>query len=472
MYFQDPLPAKPWSGVRDAIKEGDYAAQFDLFSGVSSGSEDCLFANVHTPQLPTGQNDLLPVMVNIHGGGFVNGNGNNDSCGPEYLVEEGVILVNFNYRLSIFGFLCTDAVNAHGDMGLKDQNLLLKWVQQNIKQFNGDPNNVTLFGISAGSASVEYQMLSPYSKGLFHKVILQSGSTLNTWARTRNGVAKAQALAETMGYKPDSNETVFEYLNKVNTEDLTKASMTVINDASTREGEIFAFTPVINELEDYDGFIKGEPLELLKNGSFLKLPAMSGTCEKEGMMMPGLFYKDAIKAALDDGKYIECIPKYLNREMKDLDSKLRSIYSVDGNINDETIIDFLGDLTMNAGTWISLEQRLKYNTNNEYLYVFTYDGNMNFVKKLLQKDFSGACHGDDTTYLFTHLAINTDDALPSDLAVKCRMTKMWTNFAKSGFVFAFLEKYFFDYNYCIETSKRILLFCLFFSEIQLQSCQA
>ena len=139
--------------------------------------------NVFTPKVPVARllMQLLPVMVFIHGGGFVFGNGlAKFENGTDYLIEQNVVVVTTNYRLGAFEFLSLDIPEAAGNMGLKDQDL--QWVQENIENFGGNKNDVTIFGISAGAASVEYQILSPLSKGLFHKAIMQSGSVLNPWA--------------------------------------------------------------------------------------------------------------------------------------------------------------------------------------------------------------------------------------------------------------------------------------------------
>lgn len=144
-------------------------------------SEDCLYLNLFAPQAPK-PDAQLAVMVFFHGGGFTGGSGNQDWVGPDYLVPKNVILINVNYRLGPFGFLSFRNTECPGNYGLKDQCLALKWIQNNISAFGGNPDNVTIFGQSAGGAAVQYHFLSPASKGLFAKGIAQSGSVLNRWA--------------------------------------------------------------------------------------------------------------------------------------------------------------------------------------------------------------------------------------------------------------------------------------------------
>lgn len=119
-------------------------------------------------------------MVWIHGGGFVGGSGNEESAGPEYLLKKDVILVTLNYRLDALGFLSLDTEDIPGNAGMKDQVAALRWVKKNIKNFGGDPDNITLFGGSAGAACVSYHLVSPMSKGLFNRAIMQSG-TITSW---------------------------------------------------------------------------------------------------------------------------------------------------------------------------------------------------------------------------------------------------------------------------------------------------
>lgn len=130
---------------------------------------------------------MKPVLVFIHGGAFVMGSNDSKVYSPTFLLMEDIVFVTINYRVGILGFLKIDdpALGVPGNAGLKDQLLALKWVQKNIKNFGGDPNNVTLWGESAGSASVNYHVISSASKGLFHKAIMQSGTVLNPWPHLR-----------------------------------------------------------------------------------------------------------------------------------------------------------------------------------------------------------------------------------------------------------------------------------------------
>lgn len=158
-------------------------------------------------------NTLFPVMVFIHGGFFIWGSGNPSIYGPEYLCTRNIVLVTINYRLGLLGFLSfKDSTVVPGNAGLKDQVMALKWIKKNIIHFQGDPNNITLFGQCAGAASVHLHILSRASQGLFHKAIMQSGCALNPWVNGSmdNGMVLGQHFC-----RLNSNEAeILDYLQK------------------------------------------------------------------------------------------------------------------------------------------------------------------------------------------------------------------------------------------------------------------
>jgi para-nitrobenzyl esterase len=174
--WKPPQPVKPWKGVRVAKAFPAMCPQFQFIPGAQS--EDCLGLNVWTPARSA--SDKLPVMVWIHGGGFVIGASSQSAYDGEPLATEGVVVVSINYRLGIFGFLAHPALSKEspqgvsGNYGLLDMVAALEWVKRNIGVFGGDPNNVTIFGESAGGTAVCLLMVVPQAQGLFHKVIAES----------------------------------------------------------------------------------------------------------------------------------------------------------------------------------------------------------------------------------------------------------------------------------------------------------
>lgn len=170
--FRAPIRNQPWNGTLNGTVFGPMCMQ----AGVGPfASEDCLQLNVFTKNLPSNETvGLIPVIVNIHGGGFEFGTAINH--GPEYLLDRDIVLVTVNYRLGAFGFMGVGTADVSGNQGLKDQSLGLRWIHENIRHFGGDPERVTISGLSAGSVAVTAHIVSPMSQGLFHNVIGQSGS--------------------------------------------------------------------------------------------------------------------------------------------------------------------------------------------------------------------------------------------------------------------------------------------------------
>ena len=166
------------------------------------GSEDCLYLNVFTPNvLNNDQTSLKPVMVWIHGGGFTEGDAST-LIDPEYLLDQDVVFVSIQYRLGLLGFLAVEnSTDLTGNLGLKDQQEALRWVQRNIVFFGGDPAKVTIFGVSAGAVSVHSQVLSPSANGLFRAAILQSGTALFYYERIvhRTTEKKGSKVVEKLG---------------------------------------------------------------------------------------------------------------------------------------------------------------------------------------------------------------------------------------------------------------------------------
>jgi para-nitrobenzyl esterase len=186
--WREPQPVQNWTGVRKATKFGPRAMQLPIFGDMSfrsdGVSEDCLYLNVWTPAKKGDEH--LPVLVYFYGGGFLAGDGSELRYDGESLARRGIVTVTVNYRLGVFGFFAHPELtkesphHASGNYGLLDQAAALKWVQQNIASFGGDPKKITIAGESAGSFSVSAQMASPLSKNIIAGAIGESGSLLGS----------------------------------------------------------------------------------------------------------------------------------------------------------------------------------------------------------------------------------------------------------------------------------------------------
>ena len=228
--WHEPLPAKSWSGIRSAAAFGAPCAQ--SVSGdwnhrdAETGSEDCLFLNVFTPQWPTQK--PLPVIFWIHGGSNTGGSSIGDLFANGTLPGHGVVLVSVEYRLGIFGFFAHPALTreaAHhesGNYGLMDQILALRWVIANIAKFGGDPRNITVAGQSAGAEDTGLLMTSS-AKGLFQKAIAESGTPMLVVIPPLAQAEQSGAAFAASALKVPSSGDVLAFLRAIPAQDLLSA---------------------------------------------------------------------------------------------------------------------------------------------------------------------------------------------------------------------------------------------------------
>nr|XP_036578512.1 extracellular lipase [Colletotrichum truncatum]KAF6785807.1 extracellular lipase [Colletotrichum truncatum] len=285
--FRPPVKVEPSTATIDASKFGAVAPGKQLFPGGPKFeySEDCLTANVFRPQTRNGDKQLLPVAVYIHGGAFNRGTSMMHNT-PSFLANSGqdLVAVSFNYRIGALGFLPSSMSYEQGalNLGLKDQLLLLEWVRDNITAFGGDPNNVTLFGISAGGHSIGHILMQDEgqtSPPLFHKVILESGAPTSRAVRPYSApIHEAQFadfLKETGCPSGLSSAETFAYLRSAPSEKVQAAQIAVFDkyNPSLR----WAFQPVI------DGeVIPRTPMESWRLNKWRKVPIMTGFNRNEG----------------------------------------------------------------------------------------------------------------------------------------------------------------------------------------------
>ncbi|XP_067007340.2 esterase B1 [Anabrus simplex] len=446
--FKPPKPASSWTGIRDALQEASQSFHFHPLQNAYVGSEDSLYLNVYTPKLPAERSDLLnPVMVYIHGGGFTLGSGNTEFYGPDYLVDQGVVVVTFNYRLGPLGFLSLENKDAMGNMGLKDQVLALKWVQQNIASFGGNPKEVTIFGESAGGASVHFHVLSPMSKGLFQRAIPQSGTALNWWAVARKPKDRAFRLGHAMGCKTKDPKELIEFLRNAEPQQMYEA----LEPARTKEERKrfiwFTFIPCVEpEIKGEEAFIPKDPEILLNEGKFNRVPMIMGLTSHEGILVLRDIISDPSLLDAIDGDFERLVPENLQPAKKDLrisrqlSEKIKDFYFGSESISEETIHKFV-DLMSDVYFGIEIDKALKKHVTVApnvpvYFYQFSFDGELNHAKNMtLQGKYNlkGACHADELGYIFRQYL--SDAKFPPDspeMVTLRRMTKMWTNFAKTG----------------------------------------
>jgi para-nitrobenzyl esterase len=269
--WRPPQPAKDWSDVRDASKFGEACIQ-PLVKGLNSelvpGTEDCLKLNVYTPKA----GKKLPVMVWFHGGGLIEGSASEPYYEPIALTREGAIVVTVDYRIGKLGFFAPKELAEEaqsngepvGNYGTMDQIQSLKWVKENIAAFGGDPNNVTIFGQSAGGRSVTWLMTSPASEGLFHKAIAQSAQQFPLRDKTNDKLGMISEEALDAKFMQSLGVTTLAELRALPAEKL------LITPKEFQDGE-FGGSFVDGQI------IIGDPIPLFAAGKQHKVPFMIGT---------------------------------------------------------------------------------------------------------------------------------------------------------------------------------------------------
>ena len=273
--WREPQPVKAWTGVKAADAFGPRClGRFFGAAQPAAVGEDCLYLNVWTPAQSRGER--LPVFVWIHGGGFQGGSGSEPIFDGEAFTRKGVIVVTFNYRTSVFGFLAHPELtresryHASGNYGLLDQVAALEWIKRNIGAFGGDPSRVTIAGESAGSYSVSALTASPLARGLFHQAVAESGG----YFMPKPEAMRTLSAAEKIG--ADFAST----LGAADLADLRRRSADEVMKAVVKMEDFFAFQPGI------DGRFLQEPVyTTYVKGQQARVPLLIGSNTDEGAFL-------------------------------------------------------------------------------------------------------------------------------------------------------------------------------------------
>ncbi|XP_049311515.1 juvenile hormone esterase-like [Bactrocera dorsalis] len=448
--FKPPVPYGPWSGERLAIRDSEVCIHRDPFTRQTQivGSEDCLYLNVYTPEKPR-TSKPLPVMVNIHGGGFISGSGVSSYYAPDYLLDHDIILVSGNYRLGTLGFLSTETLDCPGNFGLKDQSLILRWVQQNIAAFGGDPNSVTIFGNSAGGASVTYQLVSSLSEGLFHKAIVQSGSYYNPWAQPEHKgtpAKRARKVAQLVGCNPEENWQ--HILRCLRTKEASDVVATLYDFFEWDFDPMMPFQPVVEPPHE-GAFLTVLPRDGGMPHGF-SLPLIIGATSEEGLLRsvplltsPGLLtdLKNQFQKILP----IQLQYDHHKPEVRDeITHQIEQFYFKEGHNYDKenhhNFTDLYSDGWFIAGIDEYIKQRVEAQNSNRlppfYVYLFEHRSPASFSELFGAdpEDFFGVCHAEELQYLFP-LGLSlfvSSSPTENDIVLREAILKMWVNFASEG----------------------------------------
>lgn len=374
-------------------------------------------------------------MVFIHGGGFYWGSNTNLLYNPKYLLKKEVIVVTVNYRLGAFGFLCLKNQGAPGNVGLKDQVAALKWIQRNIEYFGGNPNSVTLFGESVGAASINYLLVSPTAKGLFHRAILQSGSMLMPQAIDDDPIASASLVAARLGYNTTDPDELLNIFTKVAEDDIIKASY---RDQTNDAFAPYVFRPCI-ETPSTEAVITAAPRDILKSSNLSSnITVIIGYNDKEGIKWASKYNSNGFRDLLEN--FTQIVPENLdfpNAEGKNtfIRDAIRVYFDNKTSSDDvlEGLIDYFSDAYIMYPSVLTTEYLLRYTNVSVYNYYFKYDSNRNLAKMASGlRRVPGADHADELFYLFEPVIYQPLRTITNDVRMINRMTTMWADFSRNG----------------------------------------
>ncbi|MHB1938134.1 MAG: carboxylesterase/lipase family protein [Acidobacteriaceae bacterium] len=413
--WKPPQTAAKWSGVRSATRFGPRCMQAKLFPDMvfrdPGPSEDCLTLNIWAPVGKSA--GPLPVMVWIHGGGFVTGGSSEPRQDGEHLARKGVIVVSMNYRLGVFGFFALASLRAEsanhaaGNYGLMDQAAALEWVRRNIAAFGGDPNRVTIFGESAGSISVSGLMASPQSRGMFAGAIGESGGALTGPGLTFLSQSVSEQRGEEFAQSAFKNSSL-SFLRSVSAADLLQAATAAPHSEET-------FWPNV------DGdFLPESVPDIFAKGEQSRVPLLAGWNKDEGSQevldQPQKPTPEGLRA-MAEKRFGARAQEFLN------------VYAASNGAESLRVAeDFAGDAFIAYSTWEWLEAQVKTGSAPVYRYRFDLGSPGDpFHPALL------AFHSDDIEYVFGTLDSRQGAKWrPEDYKLSELMQDYWTNFAKSG----------------------------------------
>ncbi|XP_055249665.1 neuroligin-4, X-linked [Moschus berezovskii] len=447
--FQPPEPPSSWTGVRNATQFAAvcpqhldersllhdmlpvwFTANLDtLMTYVQDQNEDCLYLNIYVPTEDDihDQNSKKPVMVYIHGGSYMEGTGN--MIDGSILASYGnVIVITINYRLGILGFLSTGDQAAKGNYGLLDQIQALRWIEENVGAFGGDPKRVTIFGSGAGASCVSLLTLSHYSEGLFQKAIIQSGTALSSWAVNYQPAKYTRILADKVGCNMLDTTDMVECLRNKNYRELIQQTIT----PATYH---ISFGPVI------DGdVIPDDPQILMEQGEFLNYDIMLGVNQGEGLkFVDGIVdHEDGVTPNDFDFSVSNFVDNlYGYPEGKDtLRETIKFMYTdwadkENPETRRKTLVALFTDHQWVAPAVATADLHAQYGSPT-YFYAFYHH-----CQSEMKPSWADSAHGDEVPYVFGIPMIGPTELFScnfskNDVMLSAVVMTYWTNFAKTG----------------------------------------
>lgn len=434
--FKNPVKIESWEEIFDATEDGPMCPQPNKY--MSDVSEDCLRLNIYTKG--NDSSTKKSVLIYIHAGGFYSVSGQSKNfAGPQTLMDRDLVLVTINYRLGSLGFLSTGTADCPGNFGLKDQVMALKFVRENIKDFGGNPEKITLMGYSVGGASVALHLVSPMSRDLFHRAIVMSASgTTGGWKVPKNQMKIAQRQGSLVGCDEDDPKNLVKCLRSVDAKVLGN-SLQKMFEFGTND-PVLVWKPVIETDFGQERFLIEDPVISFRSGNIMRIPIIAGITKDE-------FFKSAIRT-LRTSKLINEMENNFNKiapisfmyernstKSSEISTEFRKKYFQEKSIDFTGLSHIYSDGII--GFSVDRFVRLVSKYTKVYYYRFSYLGRYSHVYYPDKKPY-GVAHHDDLLYLF-HVSViapmfkKTD---PENTIIE-KYTRMWSNFADNGFEFCF-----------------------------------
>ncbi|KAM9437105.1 bile salt-activated lipase-like [Salvelinus alpinus] len=435
--FEKPKRHPGWDGVLKATKFKPRCMQLNLLQSNTRGQEDCLYLNIWVPQgssVSTG----LPVMVWLYGGGFQVGGSMGANFLDNYLYDGeeianrgNVIVVTLGYRVGTLGFLSSGDASGPGNYGLWDQHAAIAWVNRNIRAFGGDPNNLTIFGESAGAVSSSFQTLSPHNKGLIRRAISQSGVALCPWAINRNPRAFAENVAEKVGCSKD--DQMMACLKRIDAKVLTLAGSTSLSGSpSTPMVDNLVLSPVI------DGdFLPDHPGNLFHNAADIDYLAGVNSMDAHlftGQDIPNINNPSANVPVSD----VKLLLSSLTKKGEAATNNAFAEYTADWGDEPsqktikKTVVMIETDYIFLVPTQVALYLHASNaESARTYSYLFSEPSRMAGIVQPYPS-WMEADHADDLQYVFGKPFTTPLAYWPSHRDVSRYLIAYWTNFARTG----------------------------------------
>jgi para-nitrobenzyl esterase len=411
--WKEPQPVVPWEGVRQADTWGTRCMQGPMFGPLHSREkemgEDCLYLNVWTTAASPDAGQ--PVLVVFHGGGFAAGSGSEPRTDGEWFAKQGIVVVEPNYRLGVFGFLAHPELSAEsnghgsGNYGLLDQAAAMRWVKENVAAFGGNPDDVTVNGESAGSLSVSGLMVSPLTKDMVKKAIGESGS----FFPSPTGDLAAKPLAE----KEQDGEKLAASLGKANLAELRAIPADELLAAVMKQNRGWGYWPGV------DGYFFPKPVaELYAEGQQVKVPLLAGWNSSEmGMAV-----------AMNPNKPTpESFTEQVKKQFGDHADAVLAVYpATDDDQLPQTAADLASDVFISYSTWKWIEVQAKAGAP---VYRYRFD---RVLPEANGSNRYGAPHAVEIEYAFNTLDSKTADWQSEDRETARTMATYFANFVKTG----------------------------------------